>query len=197
MKLVVGLGNPGREYEETRHNAGFLVLDYLARQEGLTFTHSKFKLLAARGLVAETDALLIKPLIYMNRSGIAVSSLLRWYKLDPAKDLLVVSDDMDLPLGRLRIRSHGSHGGQRGLLSIISELGSEEFTRLRIGIGRPEENNSAKEHVLSTFWPEEEPILDEVIVAAAEAIRAWLAFGPLEAMNRFNGFIAGSESRGQ
>ena len=122
MKLVVGLGNPGREYEETRHNAGFLVLDYLAREEGLTFTRSKFQALLARGSIAGTDVLLVKPLTYMNLSGLAVAGLLRWYKLDSRHDLLVVSDDLDLPLGRLRVRMRGSHGGQRGLLSIICLL---------------------------------------------------------------------------
>jgi PTH1 family peptidyl-tRNA hydrolase len=194
MKLVVGLGNPGREYEETRHNAGFLVLDYLAREEGLTFTRSKFQALLARGSIAGTDVLLVKPLTYMNLSGLAVAGLLRWYKLDSRPDLLVVSDDLDLPLGRLRVRMRGSHGGQRGLLSIINELGSAEFTRLRLGIGRPGESEDAKEHVLSTFDPQEEPMLDEVILAAADAVRTWLSQGPIETMNRFNGFDARPET---
>ncbi len=194
MKLVVGLGNPGREYEETRHNAGFLVLDYLAREEGLTFTRSKFQALLARGSIAGTDVLLVKPLTYMNLSGLAVAGLLRWYKLDSRHDLLVVSDDLDLPLGRLRVRMRGSHGGQRGLLSIIKELGSAEFTRLRLGIGRPGESEDAKEHVLSTFDPQEEPMLDEVILAAADAVRTWLSQGPIETMNRFNGFDARPET---
>ncbi|HHT70421.1 MAG: aminoacyl-tRNA hydrolase [bacterium] len=194
MKLVVGLGNPGREYEETRHNAGFLVLDYLAREEGLTFTRSKFQALLARGSIAGTDVLLVKPLTYMNLSGLAVAGLLRWYKLDSRHDLLVVSDDLDLPLGRLRVRMRGSHGGQRGLLSIINELGSAEFTRLRLGIGRPGESEDAKEHVLSTFDPQEEPMLDEVILAAADAVRTWLSQGPIETMNRFNGFDARPET---
>ena len=194
MKLVVGLGNPGREYEETRHNAGFLVLDYLAREEGLTFTRSKFQALLARGSIAGTDVLLVKPLTYMNLSGLAVAGLLRWYKLDSRHDLLVVSDDLDLPLGRLRVRMRGSHGGQRGLLSIINELGSAEFTRLRLGIGRPGESEDAKEHVLSTFDPQEEPMLDEVILAAADAVRTWLSQGPIETMNRFNGFEARPET---
>ena len=194
MKLVVGLGNPGREYEETRHNAGFLVLDYLAREEGLTFTRSKFQALLARGSIAGTDVLLVKPLTYMNLSGLAVAGLLRWYKLDSRHDLLVVSDDLDLPLGRLRVRMRGSHGGQRGLLSIINELGSAEFTRLRLGIGRPGESEDAKEHVLATFDPQEEPMLDEVILAAADAVRTWLSQGPIETMNRFNGFDARPET---
>ena len=190
MKLVVGLGNPGRKYEETRHNAGFLVLDYLAREEGLTFTSSKFNASVARGMVAGVDGLLAKPLTYMNLSGLAVAALTHWYKLNPRHDLLVISDDLDLPLGRLRVRMRGSHGGQRGLLSIIDELGTEEFSRLRLGIGRPEGNEDAKRHVLSTFDSVEEPILDEVILAAADAVCTWLSEGAIEAMNRYNGFDA-------
>lgn len=190
MKLVVGLGNPGRKYEQTRHNVGFLVVDYLARQEGLTFSRSKFCALYAQGSVDGRALLLAKPLTYMNLSGLAVSGLARWYKLDPEHDLLVVSDDLDLPLGRLRLRRCGSHGGQRGLESIIGELGSEKFTRLRVGIGRPGESKDAKEYVLSAFDSLEEPILDEVILAAADAVRTWLVQGPVEAMNRFNGYDA-------
>ncbi|MDK2784404.1 MAG: peptidyl-tRNA hydrolase, family [Bacillota bacterium] len=192
MKLVVGLGNPGREYEETRHNAGFLVVDYLAREEGLTFGSSDFRADLARGRVAGQEVLLAKPQTYMNLSGLAVGPLVRWYKLDPTADLLVVSDDLDLPLGRLRLRARGSHGGHRGLLSIINELGTTDFARLRLGIGRPGEHETAKDKVLGTFTEEEGRILDEVILAAVGAIRTWLAEGTEAAMNRYNGFKAPS-----
>ncbi|NLG86072.1 MAG: aminoacyl-tRNA hydrolase [Firmicutes bacterium] len=190
MKLVVGLGNPGREYEDTRHNAGFLVVDYMAREEGFTFSPSRFGALLARGTVVGQDVLLAKPQTYMNLSGLAVAGLMRFYKLNPRDDLLVISDDLDLPLGRLRFRMRGSHGGQRGLLSIMTELGTEEFCRLRVGIGRPDQNEDAKHHVLSSFSAEENLILDEVILAATGAIRTWLSQGPIEAMNRFNSFDA-------
>ncbi|BCV23520.1 aminoacyl-tRNA hydrolase [Gelria sp. Kuro-4] len=194
MKLVAGLGNPGREYEETRHNAGFLVVDYLAREEKLTFAASDFHAALARGRVAGVDVVLAKPQTYMNLSGLAVGALVRWYKLDPSEDLLVVSDDLDLPLGRLRLRARGSHGGHRGLLSIISELGTSDFARLRLGIGRPEGSESAKDKVLGAFSEEEGRILDEVIVAAAAAIRTWLAEGAAAAMNRHNSFQAPYEA---
>jgi PTH1 family peptidyl-tRNA hydrolase len=190
MKLVVGLGNPGREYEETRHNAGFLVVDYLAHAEGVTFSPSRFQALLARATIGDHIVLLVKPQTYMNLSGLAVAALVRFYKLDPKDDLLIVSDDLDLPLGRLRFRMRGSHGGQRGLLSIINELGTDEFSRLRLGIGRPLENEDAKGHVLSVFDPEEEPVLDEVILTAAGAVCTWIKKGPIEAMNSFNSFDA-------
>lgn len=190
MKLVVGLGNPGREYEETRHNAGFLVVDYLACSEGLAFAASDFHAALARGRVTGEEVLLAKPQTYMNLSGLAVCALVRWYKLDPSKDLLVVSDDLDLPLGRLRLRARGSHGGHRGLLSIISELGTSDFARLRLGIGRPENGDDAKDKVLGVFSEEEGRILDEVIAAAAAAIRTWLTEGVEAAMNRHNSFQA-------
>ncbi|MGI6605248.1 MAG: aminoacyl-tRNA hydrolase [bacterium] len=188
MKLVVGLGNPGREYEETRHNAGFLVLDYLARSEGIAFKLSRFYAELGRGQVSGADVLLAKPLTYMNRSGLAVGGLVRWYKLDPSSELLVISDDLDLPLGRLRIRRQGSHGGHRGLLSVIEELDSHEFVRLRIGIGRPAGAESVIDKVLGSFTAAEGQILDEVIAVAADAVRTWLSAGTEEAMNRYNGF---------
>lgn len=197
MKLVVGLGNPGREYEETRHNAGFLVVDYLAREEGLSFGCSDFHADLARGRVAGQEVLLAKPQTYMDLSGLAVGALVRWYKLDPTADLLVVSDDLDLPLGRLRLRARGSHGGHRGLLSIINELGTSDFARLRIGIGRPGEHETAKDKVLGVFPEEEGRILDEVIVAAAGAIRTWLVEGTEAAMNRYNSFRASLAAGGE
>lgn len=190
MRMVVGLGNPGREYEETRHNAGFLAVDYLARAEGLTFASSDFSATLARGRISGQDVLLAKPLTYMNLSGLAVGALVRWYKLDPREDLLVISDDLDLPLGRLRLRARGSHGGHRGLLSIINELGTSDFARLRIGIGRPGERESVIDKVLGEFSDAEGRILDEVIGTAADAIRTWLTAGIQEAMNRYNAFAA-------
>ena len=190
MKLVVGLGNPGRKYEETRHNAGFLVVDYLAHNEDISFYPSRFQALLARMGGPNRDVFLVKPQTYMNLSGLAVKGLVQFYKLDPKADLLVISDDLDLPLGKIRFRTHGSHGGQRGLLSIINELSTDRFCRLRLGIGRPAENRDAVDHVISAFNANEEAMVDQVIIAGVNAVRTWLKHGPEMVMNRYNNFDA-------
>lgn len=189
-RLVVGLGNPGTRYRGTRHNVGFEVLDFLARHEGLFFepadrldaAFDAGEFLAAR--LHDPDALLVKPLTFMNASGRAVGPLLEWAGLTP-EDLLVVYDDMDLPVGRLRIRAQGGAGGQRGMASILETLRTERFPRLRVGIGRS--GTDAARHVLSRFDPAERRLIDLALPEASEAIGAWLETGDIErVMSRFH-----------
>ncbi len=179
--LVVGLGNPGPGYARTRHNAGFLALDRLAEEEGLAFRRR------GEALLAEWDrGWLMKPLTYMNASGRAVAPFVR-RKAIPLDRLLVVHDDMDLPLGRLRLKRGGSAGGQRGVASVIEALGDPGFDRLRIGIGRPPPGVDPVDWVLSPFRPEEREVLAAVLGAAADAIRVWRVEGLAAAQSRFNG----------
>ncbi|GMV97077.1 MAG: aminoacyl-tRNA hydrolase [Phycisphaerae bacterium] len=184
MKLAVGLGNPGGKYEGTRHNVGFRVIDELARRHGIEVSRGRFSGLAGGGLIAGRPVLLLKPGTFMNLSGRSVREALAFHKLSPA-DLLVVSDDLALPLGRLRLRKGGSAGGHNGLTSVIQELGTDQFPRLRIGIGQvPGERMVG--HVLGPFSREEEEIIGPALVLAADAVECWFADGIEQAMNRFN-----------
>lgn len=187
MKIVVGLGNPGGQYLETRHNIGWMVLDRLADRagsggRGRERDASRVIQIRLRGL----DLVLAKPLTYMNDSGIAVRKLLVRERAQPQQELLVVVDDFALPFGRLRFREGGSHGGHNGLRSIVAELGTEKFPRLRVGIGEP--GRGAVDHVLSRFSPAERDRLDELLEAAADAVESWAREGTSRAANRFNGF---------
>ena len=186
MKLLVGLGNPGREYRDTRHNAGFMVVDEIARRHDLTWA-------MAPGQVPETfvakkygsqAALLAKPLTYMNLSGDAAAALLRYYDVDPA-DLLIVVDDIDLPFGRLRARPSGSAGTHNGLRSIVGRLGTE-FPRLRVGVGRGDARRDLADHVLSKFEPAEREQLESVITRAADAAEMFAAEDIVKVMNTYN-----------
>src|SRR5579884_2760999 len=159
--LIVGLGNPGPRYENTRHNIGFMVVERLAGRNGLSFKGSKQRADIARGPVDGITAILALPVTYMNDSGIAVSRLLSYYHV-PRSRLLVVCDDLDLPFGSLRLRPSGSAGGQKGLLSIIQQLGTEDFARLRLGIGRPP-GPGAIPHVLGAFPAEQERVLPKLL----------------------------------
>lgn len=183
-RLVVGLGNPGPEYEWTRHNIGFQVLDHLARHEGLLFRSAR-ELDGYQGPKAfrfaqsfDPDALLLKPETFMNRSGEAVAPVVRFAGIEPG-GLLVIYDDLDLPLGQLRFRPHGSSGGQNGMSSIIEMLGTDRFPRLRIGIGRP--RTDAARHVLERFTEKEMPEAEVSVIEASEAALDWLKTGDLEA----------------
>ncbi len=185
VKLVVGLGNPGARYAKTRHNVGFMVLDRLARKAGVTLTKKQCAALVALGTVAGERVCLAKPQTYMNLSGEAVACLARFYRVSP-RDLLVIYDDRDLPAGKIRLRERGSAGGHRGMESIIGQLGSSDFPRLRIGIGRPEEMD-AVDHVLGSFSPEERPLMETTLDRAEEAVEVALREGLEAAMNRYNG----------
>lgn len=185
MKLLVGLGNPGRKYQATRHNVGFEVLDDMARRYGRSSAREKFQ-----GLVVEADlggqpALLLQPQTFMNRSGGSVRQACDFYKL-PAEEVLVVCDDFNLPLGKLRLRASGSAGGQKGLADIIRSLGTEEVSRLRIGIGTPPPPMDAADFVLSRFHKDEQSTIEQAIWRAADAAVFWAREGAASAMNQYN-----------
>ena len=176
MKLVAGLGNPGAKYRGTRHNVGFEVIDLLAARHGLVFEAAPADAMMARWRRAEDGVLLVKPLTYMNISGAAVSALLRFFKIPPG-DALIVTDDVNLPLGRLRMRGSGSEGGHNGLRSIADHLGSIDYPRLRIGVGRGDTRRDLADHVLARFDPDEQPGIEAAIARAADAVEVWLADG--------------------
>ena len=186
MKLIVGLGNPGTQYRDTRHNVGFKVLDEVARRHNARFdtSPSEAEMAKVRNL-GETDVLLAKPLTFMNLSGHAAGELLRYFKIDVA-DLLVVADDVNLPLGRLRARMRGSEGGHNGLGSIIAQLGTSEFARLRVGVGRGDTRRDLADHVLAGFEPGEQAEIDRAIARAADAAEMFATDGIVKVMNTFN-----------
>lgn len=184
MKLIAGLGNPGSEYDQTRHNVGFMVVDALAERLGTRVRRKKFNAQAEEVFVGETKLLLVKPQQYMNRSGHAVATAAGFYKLGPA-DVLVVTDDMALDVGRIRLRAKGSAGGHNGLKDIIARLGSDAFPRLRVGIGDSGRVDAA-DYVLSRFSAEERQAIDKTVQMAVEAIFCWLDSGIDIAMTRYN-----------
>jgi PTH1 family peptidyl-tRNA hydrolase len=190
-KLVIGLGNPGDQYRQTRHNVGWLVLDRLADRAGWSGRgRQKDAAAVVGGRFKGLDLLLVKPQTYMNDSGIAVRKVLARERA-PLSEMLVVVDDFALPFGKLRFREGGGPGGHNGLRSIIEEMGSEAFSRLRVGIGEPDRGQPGRgfvDHVLSTFAPEERLRLDELLDAAADAVEAWARDGTNRAANRFNSF---------
>lgn len=178
---MVGLGNPGTQYEGTRHNAGFMVVDYFVRQQGLSFRHTR------EGMVAEGPLYwVIKPQTFMNLSGQAIGPFCRKRGI-AADQILVVADDLDLPLGQLRIRLQGSSGGHNGLKSIAEHLGTEAFARLRVGIARPPVDRTVISWVLGRFGPTEWPIWNETVERASQAVAVVLQDGVDVAMNRYNG----------
>lgn len=186
MKIIVGLGNPGGQYAETRHNIGWMVLDRVADRAGWRGRRRERDASAvAMGRYQGLDLVLAKPLTFMNDSGIAVRKLLA-REHAPLGDILVVADDFSLPFGRLRFREGGGAGGHNGLRSIIEELGTERFSRLRVGIGEPDRH--AVDHVLSRFAPDERERLGELLDEAADAVEAWAREGTAKAANRFNPF---------
>ncbi|MGQ9836674.1 MAG: aminoacyl-tRNA hydrolase [Cyanobacteriota bacterium] len=192
-QLIVGLGNPGPQYANTRHNFGFMVVDRLAQRWGIPLAREKrFQGLYGEGFALGRKQRLLKPETYMNRSGESVRAVLDWYKLDPGS-VLILYDDMDLPLGRLRLRGSGSAGGHNGMKSLIQHLGGESFPRLRLGVGKPKGLPGGKQgskevvgHVLGGFTPEEKEVLERVLNTAVEAVECCLQKGLTLAMNRFN-----------
>jgi PTH1 family peptidyl-tRNA hydrolase len=183
MTLIVGLGNPGRNYQGTRHNVGFEVLDLLAVRHRLEWESAPAEALIAKWRAAATLA--AKPLTYMNLSGSATGALLRFYKIDVV-DLLVIVDDTNLELGRLRARPSGSAGGHNGLKSIIAALGTEDFARLRVGVGRGDARRDLADHVLAKFDPQERTDVAEAVGRAADAAELFVIEGIGPVMNRFN-----------
>ena len=194
MKLIVGLGNPGREYRETRHNIGFMVIDEIARRYDLTFALAPSQVPDAMVVKKYNvpQVLLAKPLTYMNRSGDAVGALSRYYDIDPA-DLLIVYDDIDLPFTRLRARARGSAGTHNGMRSVVESLGTTEFPRLRLGVGRGDTRRDLADHVLTKFDPDEQSELETFIIRAADAAEMFAAKDISAVMNAFNPDIVESE----
>jgi len=186
MKLVVGLGNPGREYAATRHNIGFMVIDRLAINLGIKIEKKMLKALVGQGQVNGEKVILAKPQTFMNLSGEAVGMLLSWFKL-AASDLLVIYDDLDLPPGKLRLRAGGGSGGHKGVQSIIQVIGTEYFTRVRIGIGRPPGPDfETVGYVLSRFGNDEAQVMEEALDLAQEAVVCAVRDGIERAMNLYN-----------
>ena len=183
--LVVGLGNPGRKYAQNRHNAGFHCLDRLAEKHHLAFDARRDKALLALGRIGGRRVILAKPQTFMNDSGQAVGALARFYKVPPG-DVFVIYDDLDLPQGVIRVRPRGSSGGHRGLTSIVEHLGTREFPRLRVGIGRPPGRMDPKAYVLQDFDAREQETMDEVYERVLGAVEAVIQEGIKETMNRFN-----------
>ncbi len=185
MKIVVGLGNPGSKYEGTRHNIGFTVVDYWARRLRIAFDQSRCDALVGQGMMKDIPVVLAKPQTFMNRSGIAVAALLQQYGASAA-ELVVIYDDLDLPVGRIRIRRRGSAGGHRGMSSIIEQLAATEFDRIRIGIGRPPEGVTVIDHVLARFAESEVEELAKVVERSSEALDGLLQQGVAVAMDVYN-----------
>jgi PTH1 family peptidyl-tRNA hydrolase len=187
MKLIVGLGNPGRKYRDTRHNVGFAVIDELGRRHDVVFESAPAEALMAKARrLGPEGALLLKPLTFMNLSGFAVSEVARYFRV-ALGDLLVVADDASLPLGRLRARARGSDGGHRGFRSIIEQFGTAEFARLRVGVGRGDPRRDLADHVLAGFDPAEREAVESAIIRAADAAETFVHDGIEAVMNRFNG----------
>jgi PTH1 family peptidyl-tRNA hydrolase len=184
-KLIVGLGNPGREYARTRHNVGFLAVDSLAARWGLIFSRQRARAEVAEGSVMGQRVVLAKPQTFMNSSGDAVRAVMRLANLSPS-DVLVIYDDMDLPMGRLRVRDKGSAGGHRGVQSIIDQLGTSEFPRLRIGVGRPPGDVDPIDHVLAGFSSSEMLELPAIFQRVADGVETLLREGVTAAMNQLN-----------
>lgn len=185
MKLIAGLGNPGEKYRGTRHNVGFDVIDLVARRHGLVFEAAPVEGLQARWRREGDPVVLFKALTYMNESGVAIAGLLRYFKV-PASDLLVISDDVNLPLGRLRARAVGSEGGHNGLKSVAAMLGTNDYARLRLGVGRGDVRRDLADHVLARFDAEERSGIDSALSRAADAVDVWIDRGIEDVMNVFN-----------
>ena len=185
--LIVGLGNPGEKYENTRHNVGFQVIDELAERQGKPVQRLKFKALTGLLTIGGEKALVMKPVTYMNLSGEAVRPAADFYKIPP-EHILVISDDTALDAGKLRIRTKGSAGGHNGLKSIIQHLGSDQFPRIRVGVGqKPHPDYDLADWVLGKFQGEDKKVMDAAVRRAADAVECLLKEGPDRAMNRFNG----------
>lgn len=186
MKLIVGLGNPGRAYFDSRHNIGFMVLKALAKEEGIALKKGFFSnSFSGKGKIEGHDVILAEPLTFMNLSGNAVSALLKKHKVS-LDNLLVICDDLDLEFGRIKIRPEGASGGHNGLKSIIDSIGRNNFPRLRIGVGRPHKNMDAADYVLSSFSRKEKEELQEVTVNALDCVKSWVTKGIAVSMNNFN-----------
>ena len=186
MYIIVGLGNPGREYNNTRHNIGFDVIDRLSEEERISVLEKKHKAIIGKGVVAGQKCILAKPVTYMNHSGESVRELVDYYKVDETAELIVISDDVSMDVGKVRIRKKGSAGGHNGLKSLIEHLGHDNFIRVKIGVGEKPKGWDLADYVLGRFSGPERETMNETAVWAADAIRAIIAEDADVAMNKFN-----------
>ena len=186
MYIIVGLGNPGKEYAGTRHNVGFDVIDILAAQENISVLEKKHRAVIGKGTVEGRKCVLARPQTFMNLSGESVRALAEYYKVDQTTELIVISDDISLDVGQMRIRKKGSAGGHNGLKNIIANLGHDSFIRVKIGVGEKPRGWDLVDHVLGRFSAQDRKAVDETEARAADAIRAILAQGPDAAMNQYN-----------
>lgn len=186
MYVIVGLGNPGRQYQNTRHNIGFDVVDAIALKNNITVGERKHKALIGKGFVGGQKAVLVKPQTYMNLSGESVREVIDFYKIDEKSELIVISDDVSLDVGQIRIRKKGSAGGHNGLKNIILHLGHDEFQRVKMGVGEKPAGYDLADYVLGHFPKEEREMMDESVKRAADAVEAMVADGTDAAMNQYN-----------
>ncbi|MFZ1132221.1 MAG: aminoacyl-tRNA hydrolase [Terriglobales bacterium] len=186
MKLIVGLGNPGIEYQFTPHNLGFLTIDRIANDRGIEVRNRQCRALTGRATIAGAPALLAKPETYMNLSGLSVRELVAEHQVDVRQDLIVIYDELDLPLGTIRIRQRGSSAGHNGMESILGALGTDEFLRIRLGVAPDRKVSDSVQYLLSPFRKAQEQAVDELIEVGAQAVGVILQEGPAAAMNRFN-----------
>jgi PTH1 family peptidyl-tRNA hydrolase len=186
--LLVGLGNPGREYRYSRHNFGFMAIEQMADELNIRMSRMQSKAIIGVGSIGEARVVLARPQTFMNLSGQSVSGLLRFYKV-PLERMLVIHDDIDLPFGTLRLRPEGGSGGQRGLASVIQQLGTQSFPRMRLGVGRPPGRMQPSDYVLQAFSPGEQEMIKIVLGRAAEAARTFVLEGLEKAMNHYNGAV--------
>ena len=186
MYLIVGLGNPGRQYEATRHNMGFDTIDCLIEKHNVPQGGVKFNAMYGKGIIGGDKAILMKPLSFMNLSGGPVRDMVNFFKIDPEKELIVVSDDIDLEPGQLRIRKQGSAGGHNGLKDIIQKLGTQNLIRIKVGVGAKPQGWDLADHVLSRFSDSDRKLVDEAIQEAADAVEKIISQGPDAAMNEYN-----------
>ena len=187
MKVIVGLGNPGKKYDNTRHNIGFEALDYIADKEGININTGKYKALIGTGYMGGEKVLLVKPQTFMNLSGESVAELLHYYKIDPEEELIIIYDDIALAPGKLRVRAKGSAGGHNGIKNIIAHLGTQQFSRIRIGVGEKPAGWDLADYVLGRFPAEEEPTIRTALEQTVKACETILTDSVEAAMNQFNG----------
>ncbi|MFC1829185.1 aminoacyl-tRNA hydrolase [Thermodesulfobacteriota bacterium] len=185
VRLIAGLGNPGASYADTRHNAGFMVVDELADTFAIALSNQKFEAVFGRGMIDDVKVILTKPMAFMNRSGPPVQKVANYFRI-LCEDMLVIHDDIDLAFGNLKIKEKGGDGGHKGLRSIIDAFGGGEFARLRVGIGRSEAHADVTHHVLGGFNTDEKKVLPHIITKARDAVITILCKGTKEGMNRFN-----------
>ena len=187
MFIIAGLGNPDEKYQGTRHNVGFDVVDRLAEKYQIAIDTKKHRALIGKGVIEGQKVLLVKPQTYMNLSGESIRSLVEYYKIDPEEELLVIYDDISLEVGQLRIRRKGSAGGHNGIKNIIAHLGTQEFPRIKVGVGDKPPRMDLADYVLSRFSKEDREKMEQAFKDAAEAVEVMIAEGPDAAMNQFNG----------